>query len=122
MGERTTLHYRRVLINKDRRNVNTTNSPLGKYHNIKTAAGKIHPQMLKPKKLGDALSKESELISVVKWDMSTSCAPEMMYCEGHITSVVFLTKRHNLNLLMKKHLTKVNLEILLKKKTPHQSI
>ena len=108
--------------------MNTTNSPLGKYHNIKTAARKIHPQMLKPKKLGDALSKESELISVVKWDMSTSCAPEMMYCEGHITSVVFLTKRHNLNLLMKKHLTKVNLEILLKKKhlikvySTHQSV
>lgn len=59
--------------------------------------------------------------------MSTSCTPEMMYCEGHITSVVFLTKRHNLNLLMKKHLTKVNLEILLKKKlikvySIHQSV
>lgn len=48
--------------------------------------------------------------------MSTSCTPEMIYCEGRITSVVFLTKRHNLNLLMKKHLTKVNLEILFKKK------
>lgn len=59
--------------------------------------------------------------------MSTSCTPEMMYCEGYITSVVFLTKRHNLNLLMKKHLKKVNLEILFKKKvikvySIHQSV
>ena len=54
--------------------------------------------------------------------MSTSCTPETVYCEGHITSLVFLTKRHNLNLLMKKHLTKVNLDTVKKKKTTHQSI
>ena len=47
--------------------------------------------------------------------MSTSCTPETVYCEGHITSLVFLTKRHNLNILMKKHLTKVNLDTVKKK-------
>ena len=51
MGEKTTLHYKRILINKDRRNVNTTNSPLGKYHNIK---------LLQARSTHDAKSKEQK--------------------------------------------------------------
>lgn len=47
--------------------------------------------------------------------------PEIMHCEGHTISMVFLTKRHNLNLLIKKT-DKNKLRDILQNNSPKSSI